>query len=56
MVQHVCMQCPGFSQNVQDGFVLHLQVLKFPPGAANIMKSVLCHSTHANYKSRPEPS
>jgi len=39
MVWQTCMQCPGFSKNVQDGFAPHLQVLRFVPGTANDAQS-----------------
>ena len=35
MVRQTCMQCPGFSQNMQKGLGPHLQTLGFVPGAAN---------------------
>jgi len=35
IVQQVCMQCPGFLQNAQDGFGPHLQALGFTPEVAN---------------------
>ena len=35
IVWKVCMQCPSFSQNIQDGFGPYLQALGFTPEVVN---------------------